>query len=228
MGEKIPQLGQLVRAGYIVATVQHRNSLDGHPFPAFLQDIKTAIRFLRAHAKEYLIDPKRVAIWGTSSGANAALLAALTPDDPRYKTAEYADQSDAVNAVISCFAPTDVLDVFKNASQVPGSDLLQYSLFGADRSKWDDLKRAMSPLYQVQDGQKYPPFLLMHGDADTVVPYHQMEAMYNALVKQGSQVQAYRVKGADHEKDFWSQQIYDIARDFLAPIEHPELDQEEN
>jgi acetyl esterase/lipase len=221
MGEEIPQLVQFVKAGYIVATVQHRNSLDGHSFPAFLQDVKTAIRFLRAHAEQYAIDPQRVAIWGTSSGANASLLVALTPDDPRYKTAEYADQSDAVNAVVSCFAPTDVVDTFKNASQVPGSDILQYSLFGNDPSKWDDIKRQMSPLYQIKDGQKYPPFLLLHGDADKVVPYHQMEDMYHALEEHGVSVEAYRVKGANHERDFWSQTIYDIVKDFLAPIEKP-------
>ena len=221
MGEEIPQLVQFVKAGYIVATVQHRNSLDGHSFPAFLQDVKTAIRFLRAHAEQYAIDPQRVAIWGTSSGANASLLVALTPNDSRYKTAEYADQSDAVNAVVSCFAPTDVVDTFKNASQVPGSDILQYSLFGTDPSKWDDIKRQMSPLYQIKDGQKYQPFLLLHGDADKVVPYHQMEDMYHALEEHGVSVEAYRVKGANHERDFWSQTIYDIVKDFLAPIEKP-------
>lgn len=221
MGEEIPQLVQFVKAGYIVATVQHRNSLDGHSFPAFLQDVKTAIRFLRAHAEQYAIDPQRVAIWGTSSGANASLLVALTPNDSRYKTAEYADQPDAVNAVVSCFAPTDVVDTFKNASQVPGSDILQYSLFGTDPSKWDDIKRQMSPLYQIKDGQKYPPFLLLHGDADKVVPYHQMEDMYHALEEHGVSVEAYRVKGANHERDFWSQTIYDIVKDFLAPIEKP-------
>ncbi|MDY3702104.1 MAG: alpha/beta hydrolase [Limosilactobacillus coleohominis] len=221
MGEEIPQLVQFVKAGYIVATVQHRNSLDGHSFPAFLQDVKTAIRFLRAHAEQYAIDPQRVAIWGTSSGANASLLVALTPNDSRYKTAEYADQSDAVNAVVSCFAPTDVVDTFKNASQVPGSDILQYSLFGTDPSKWDDIKRQMSPLYQIKDGQKYPPFLLLHGDADKVVPYHQMEDMYHALEEHGVSVEAYRVKGANHERDFWSQTIYDLVKDFLAPIEKP-------
>lgn len=221
MGEEIPQLVQFVRAGYVVATVQHRNSLDGHAFPAFLQDVKTAIRFLRVHADQYAIDPERVAIWGTSSGANASLLVALTPDDPRYKTAEYADQSDAVNAVVSCFAPTDVIDTFKNADQVPGSDILQYSLFGADRGKWDTIKRQMSPLYQIQDGKEYPPFLLLHGDADKVVPYHQMEDMYHALQEHGVTVEAYRVKGANHERDFWSQRVYDIVKEFLAPIEKP-------
>ena len=225
MGEEIPQLVQFVKAGYIVATVQHRNSLDGHAFPAFLADVKTAIRYLRTNAAKYSIDPQRVAIWGTSSGANAALLVGLTGDDPRYKTNDYADQSDAVNAVVSCFAPTDVIDTFKNADRVPGSDILQYSLFGRDKSKWDQIKRQMSPLYQVKAGQQYPPFLLMHGDADQVVPYHQMEEMYDVLQQHGVAVEAYRVKGANHERDFWSQQIYDLVKEFLAPVEHPEQEE---
>ena len=225
MGEEIPQLVQFVKAGYIVATVQHRNSLDGHAFPAFLEDVKTAIRYLRTNAAKYSIDPQRVAIWGTSSGANAALLVGLTGDDPRYKTNDYADQSDAVNAVVSCFAPTDVIDTFKNADRVPGSDILQYSLFGRDKSKWDQIKRQMSPLYQVKAGQQYPPFLLMHGDADQVVQYHQMEEMYDVLQQHGVAVEAYRVKGANHERDFWSQQIYDLVKEFLAPVEHPEQEE---
>lgn len=215
LGEQIPQLVQFVEAGYIVATVQHRNSIDGHAFPAFLQDVKTAIRYLRAHADEYLIDPTRVAIWGTSSGANAALLVALTPDDDRYKTADYADQSDAVNAVISCFAPTDVAETMDFASAHPGSAILQYSLFGTDQSQWPALKEAMSPLYQVKPGHNYPPFLLMHGDNDHTVPYDNLEKMYDALDAAGAEVEAYRVKGADHERDFWSPQIYQIAREFL-------------
>ncbi|WP_295731414.1 alpha/beta hydrolase [uncultured Limosilactobacillus sp.] len=228
MGEEIPQLVQFVKAGYVVATVQHRNSLDGHPFPAFLEDVKTAIRYLRTNAHKYSIDPQRVAIWGTSSGANAALLVGLTSDDPRYKTTEYADQSDAVNAVVSCFAPTDVLDTFNSTNQMPGADILQLSLFGSDPTKWDQLKRQMSPLYQIKDGASYPPFLLMHGDADQVVPYHQMEDMYQALNNHGTKVEAYRVKGANHERDFWSQKIYDLVKKFLAPVEHPEQENEED
>ena len=162
-GEKIPQLVQFVKNGYIVATVQHRNSLDGHPFPAFLADVKTAIRFLRANAKKYAIDPSRVAIWGTSSGANAAMLVGLTGDDPKYKTADYDDQSDAVSAVVSCFAPMDVEETFKYTDKVPGNDILKYCLFGMDKKKWPEIMHEMSPLYRVVEGRQYPPFQLFHG-----------------------------------------------------------------
>lgn len=215
LGEKIPQLVQYVNKGYIVATVQHRSSIDGHPFPAFLQDVKTAIRFLRANAKKYAIDPHRVAIWGTSSGANAAMLVGLTGDDPQYKVDLYQDQSDAVDAVVSCFAPMDVAETFKYTAKIPGNQLLQFCLLGTDTKKWPTIEKEMSPLYRVKDGQQYPPFLLFHGDADKMVPYDQMEKMYQRLQDNGNEVEAYRVKGANHERDFWSQRIYDVAGDFL-------------
>ncbi|MFR0608414.1 prolyl oligopeptidase family serine peptidase [Limosilactobacillus balticus] len=215
MGEEIPQLVQFVRAGYIVATVQHRSSINGHPFPAFLQDVKTAIRFLRANAQKYAVDPQQVAIWGTSSGANAAMLVGLTGDDSRYKVDLYQDESDAVDAVVSCFAPMDVEKTFKYNANVPGNKLLQYCLLGPDVSKWPEIEKQMSPLYQVKDGQNYPPFLLFHGDADKVVPYEQMEQMYMRLKDNGNSVEAYRVKGANHERDFWSPTIYNIVQKFL-------------
>ncbi|WP_251576403.1 prolyl oligopeptidase family serine peptidase [Limosilactobacillus agrestimuris] len=214
-GEEIPQLVQFVKNGYIVATVQHRNSLDGYPFPAFLQDVKTAIRFLRANAKKYAIDPERVAIWGTSSGANAAMLVGLTGDDPKYKTAAYDDQSDTVSAVVSCFGQMDVAETFKYTANVPGNEILKYCLFGTDKKKWPEIMREMSPLYRVEAEKQYPPFELFHGDADKVVPYHQMEEMYKKLKSVDASVEAYRVTNANHERDFWSQRIYDTVLEFL-------------
>lgn len=215
MGEEIPQLVQFVKHGYVVATVQHRSAIDGFAFPAFLKDVKTAIRFLRYKAAKYAIDPHRVAIWGTSSGANAAMLVGLTGDDPRYKSHLYANESDKVDAVVSCFAPMDVADTFKASAKVPGNKLLQFCLFGMDTAKWSAKMAEMSPLDVAKPGQDYPPFLLMHGDADQVVPYHEMVDMYNKLDKDGYDVEAYRVKGANHERDFWSQRIYDIVLDYL-------------
>ena len=215
MGEQIPQLVQFVKAGYVVATVQHRNTLDGYPFPAFLEDVKTAIRYLRRRAVKFAIDSDRVAIWGTSSGANAAMLVGLTGDDPRYAGHLYRTESDRVNAVVSCFAPMDVLDTFDYTAAVPGSELLKFCLLGMDRKKWPEIAKEMSPLDQVKPGQDYPPFLLFHGDVDKVVPYQQMVKMYDKLEADGYDVAAYRVKGANHEKDFWSERVYQTVLEFL-------------
>ena len=106
---EIPQLAAWARAGYVVATVTHRNRLEGHPFPAFLEDVKTSIRFLRKNADTYGLDPHRVCIWGTSSGGNTALLVGLTGNDPAFKTQEYPEESDGVQLVIDCFGPTDMI-----------------------------------------------------------------------------------------------------------------------
>ena len=69
---EIPQLARFSAAGYTVATVRHRNIDDGYPAPAFLQDVKTAIRFLRAHADQFQIDDKQIYSFGTSSGGIAS------------------------------------------------------------------------------------------------------------------------------------------------------------
>ena len=137
IGYHLPHIAQFARTGYVVATVTHRSSNDGHPFPAFLQDVKSAIRYLRAHAEEHQIDPARVAAWGTSSGGNTALLLGLTGDDPRYKTAVHPEQSDAVKAVVDVFGPTDMMSLFvtrhgdmENAQLDPGAEAYYNRILG--------------------------------------------------------------------------------------------------
>lgn len=214
-GYEIPQLGVLARKGYVVATVGHRSIFDGHSFPAFLEDVKCAIRFLRANADTYAIDAKRVAVWGTSSGGNAALLAGLTGGDPAYITEEYADASDTVQAVISCFGPTDIADIIWQNRNAPGVEPVIRAAFGNDESTWKAAMERYSPLNLVQDGQRYPPFLLLHGNSDLEVSYHQMLRFRQRLQECGASVSAVCVEGAGHEWDFWSDAVYKVIRRFL-------------
>ncbi|MBE6598835.1 MAG: alpha/beta hydrolase, partial [Ruminococcaceae bacterium] len=162
---EIPQLAQYAREGYVVATIIHRDVYEGHPFPAFLQDLKCAIRFLRAHAEEYKIDPSRVVVMGASAGANASMLAALTGDDPRYKTEDYADESDAVSAVVECFGPADMFTLYDNLGGDDNPNVIR--LLTGGNPFTDEAARekaiAMSPCHIVADGRKYPPFLMFHG-----------------------------------------------------------------
>ena len=109
---ELPMLSRFAEEGIAVATVCHRSTLDGHPFPAFLQDVKCAVRFLRAHAGGYNIDPDRIAAFGTSSGGNTVCLMGVTGNDPRYRTEEYPEESDAVCAVVSCFGPMELVTLF--------------------------------------------------------------------------------------------------------------------
>ena len=219
---EIPQLSDFARNGYVVATVTHRNAMEGHPFPAYLQDVKTAIRFLRKNAEKYGIDPEHVAIWGTSSGGNTAMLVGLTPDDPSFKTEEYAECSDAVNAVVQCFGPTDLYDMFDYYKEsFPGQDFdakdnVFYGLCGGPLSQHMEIGDKMSPIFYVDGCPKLPPFLMLQGDADPVVPYAQCVKMYEKLYDAGADVRMIRIEGAPHERSFWSRELLDIIAGYIA------------
>ena len=216
LGYEIPMLSHYAEEGFIVATVSHRSARDGHPFPAFLEDVKCAIRFLRANAAAYAIDPERIAAFGTSSGGNTVCLLGLTGDDPEVKTEEYAAYSDSVCGVVSCFAPTDLYAMFAPGMAIPEMRKGLEGFLGPDSSKWEEVMKRFSPVYQVKDGEKYPPFLLLHGTGDPIVPCSQMDALYGRLKEAGADVSACYVDGAEHEGNFWGPQVRGLIHDTIC------------
>lgn len=214
---EILQLAQFAAAGYVVATIRHRNISDGYPAPAFLQDAKTAIRFLRANRADYHIDPERVYAFGTSSGGNTVLLLGLTGDDPAYKTEEYSQESDAVSGVIDCFGPTDLLEMLdssvKNGSHGAEENQLLTEFCGGAPDR--ELLRRMSPYYCAEEGREYVPFLIAHGNQDPVVAFSQSEKMVQRLQACGAQTEFICVNGAEHEGTFWSQKLLNLFMEFL-------------
>ena len=218
VGYELPQLSGFARMGHVVATLTHRSALDGHKAPAFLEDVKAAIRFLRKNADTYRIDPERVAIWGTSSGGNTALLVGLTGDDPFFQTAEHAGFSDAVKTVVECFGPADLFAMFGNGipeTNEDGSQNLFIQLLGQTREEQNERLAMMDPIQRIVPGKAYPPFMLIHGDADPVVPYDQSEKMAKALSENDVSTELVRVEGAPHEGNFWSQQLLDMVAEYL-------------
>ena len=166
-----------------------------------------ALRFLRAHAAQYDIDPARVCAWGTSSGGNTALLLGLTGDDPAFETEVWAGQSTRVQAVVDCFGPADLERMVRERlSQASASDhSLFHALGGSDSAETCiERLRAVSPAAYVRPGLELPPFLLLHGDADPIVYYSDSEAMYERLRTCGYDAQLVRVTNAPHEGTFWS------------------------
>ena len=216
---ELPQLSMFARRGFVVASVIHRNAVEGHPFPAYLEDVKTAVRFLRAHADEYGIDENRVCAWGTSSGGNAALLLGLTPNDERYETREYADFSDEICAVVDFFGPTEIREL----TRYPLEDPMWKEIFNglAGKNDHEEVMRGMSPLYEVKNGVPCPPMLIVHGDADQLVPFRQSERMAERLSETGNEVTLVRVPGADHENDTWSEAVLERVYRFLKEKLNP-------
>lgn len=213
---QMPQLCSFARSGYVVATVTHRNSLEGHPFPGFLQDVKTAVRYLRKNADFYGIDSERVGIWGTSSGGNTALFTGLTPDDARFKTEEYKEYSDRVKLVVDCFGPSDLRTMLGDGSRMNTEVTAIFKgLAGGDMNDIPAKLELMSPVLYMKEKEAYPPFLLLHGDADEMVPYNQSLDMFHKLIDAGAEASMVRVEGAPHEDSFWSEELLGIIKEFI-------------
>lgn len=214
----LPQLCRIAQAGYVVASVKHRAAKTAK-FPAFLQDVKSAIRFLRAHADQLSIRPDAVAIWGDSSGGNAALLAGVTGDDPQFKTEDNAAVSDEVNAVIDFYGPTD-LSRINDAPRNPAftadkNNIPEDILFGGCVMEHPEIAQPGNPLNYVTADKKLPPFLIVHGDSDAMVPFNQSVLMAKKLQDCGKTVEFCKVCGADHGVFLWTDEVLETVLRFL-------------
>lgn len=214
----LPQLCQIARKGYVVASVKHRASATAG-FPAFLQDVKSAIRFLRKNAELYSINPEEVAVWGDSSGGNAALLAGVTGDMEEFKTEDNHEVSDAVKAVIDFFGPTDVTrinDMPRNPEFTKDkSNIPEDILFGGCVAEHPEIAQPGNPLNYVSVEKELPPFLIIHGDSDAMVPFNQSVLMVRRLQECRKSVEFYKVCGADHGIYFWTDEVLEIVGKFL-------------
>ena len=214
---EIPQLSRLAAQGFVVATVTHRSCFEAKA-PAFLVDVKSAIRFLRANAEAYDVDPDRVCVWGTSSGGNAALLAGMTGDDPAFENDVCPGYSTKVQAVVDCFGPTDLVRMMdvQYADVRPEDASLFMALAGGQTA--DACRPAMaliSPIRYAEPCRDFPPMLILHGDADPVVLYEDSERLYRRLTDLGYEADLVRVIGAEHEGSFWSEAVLDIIFAFI-------------
>ena len=159
-----------------------------------LQDVKAAIRYLRAHAERFRIDTDRVGVMGESAGGYLTCMAALD-NDPANDVGDYLGQSSQVQAACPWYPPTNVSsfpydDVVK-AAMSPESQLLGYNVM---TNKEDAVKQ--SPVSRVTPAA--PPFLIIHGTQDRTVPFTQSEELYDVLEKAGCDVTLLALDGADH------------------------------
>lgn len=202
--------------GYAVASINYRLSQHAK-FPAQIEDCKAAVRWLRAHAAEYRIDPNRIAAWGASAGGHLAAMLGTTGDTREFDVGGNLEQSSRVQAVVDYFGPTDFLQMDAHClpngmthdpANSPESELVG----GAIQEHKDRVARA-NPITYVTPGD--PPFLICHGDADPMVPHHQSELLEAALRKAGVPVIFYTVKGAGHG-GFKDPKVEELTQEFLA------------
>ncbi len=183
--------------GYAVASIGYR--LSGHAvFPAQIEDCKAAIRWLRAHAKEYSLDPQRFGVWGSSAGGHLVALIGTSGEVKEFEVGANLDQSSRVQAVCDFFGPTDFM-VFVTTpgyeSHATDASPEAKLLGGAVMQNKDKAARVNSITYVSQDD---PPFLLVHGDKDPTVPINQSQLLFEALKKAGVSAHFHTIHGAGH------------------------------
>jgi acetyl esterase/lipase len=184
---------------YAVASINYRLSQHAQ-FPAQIEDCKTAVRWFRANADKYDIDPNNFGAWGESAGGHLVAMLGTTGDVNDFDKGENTGVSSKVQAVADYYGPTDLLQMDEhrladgmvhNAADSPEAKLIG----GPVQENKEKAARA-NPITYVSKGDA--PFLIIHGDSDPLVPCHQSELLEVALKKAGVPVEFYVVKGGGH------------------------------
>ncbi len=189
-------LARLAQRGYFGATIEYRFSQEAK-FPAQIEDCKAAVRFLRSKAREYAIHPDRIAAWGPSAGGHLAALLGTSADvkdlEGKGGNAEF---SSRVQAVVDWFGPTDFLKMGKNRMDHDAEGSPESQLVGGPIQENREKAARANPITCVTPDD--PPFLIMHGDKDDLVPLNQSELLAEALKKAGVEATLHVVPGAGH------------------------------
>jgi acetyl esterase/lipase len=189
-GQSLTQI--LAGRGFVAVSVGYRFAPD-NKFPAQIEDAKTAVRFLRANAAKFRIDPDRIAALGFSSGGHLAALLGTADESAGFDGTLYPEESSRVQCVVDFFGPSD-LTLY---AETPGIENAYFAplLGGRSRDKIE-LYRKASPVEYVSKDD--PPFLIVQGTADLLVPAIHSERLHEKLTAAGVDSTLITVKGKGH------------------------------
>ena len=225
-GMAMESLGKpLVEAGFAVVAPNHRSSKDSI-FPAQINDIKAAIRFVRANAAKYQFDTAFIGITGYSSGGHLAALAGTSVGVKNYTVGKVTENiegdvgantsfSSKIDAVVDWFGPTDVrvIDSCRSGAGVITPNSPEAVLIGGPVKDNPDKCKLVNPVTYVNAGN--PPFLIFHGDKDPLVPICQSELLNAALQKANVYSQFVIVPGGQHGPGVMEDKYYKVMVDFF-------------
>lgn len=209
----LPELAFFAEKGFVVASIEYCTTANGI-FPEQIIDVRTAIRFLRSHAEQFKIDPECVFLMGGSAGAYLAAMAGTLAGTTDFQGTEYLEQSDGILGTICLYG---LFDFCKLNQDVPNASnsMVPVQLFLS--SKDEEILRRSSVTTYV--GRTKTPFLLLHGDHDEMVSYHQSEYFYQQLVNAGISAELYLISGGRHASEEFSQpEVQNIELNFLKKL----------
>ena len=188
-GAGIEDIPALVDAGFAVAAVNYRLAPE-YKFPAMIEDVKSAVRFLRSVASDYGLDPNKIGAYGGSAGGHLVSLLGVTDVSAGWDNGTNAEYSSRVQAVVDMFGPANLALVFP-----PNAPTNPYNVFGTNDPRHPILTSASPTTWATSDD---PPFLILHGDQDSVVPLAQSQQLYKSLINVGVEAQLIVVKNGGH------------------------------
>jgi acetyl esterase/lipase len=193
----VPLRDELSRRGLVVASIDYR-LIPLFPWPDQIEDAKCAVRFMRAEADRLGIDPNRIGTWGSSAGGQLVAMLGMAGPSASFDVGQYLDQSSRVQAVVDMFGPTD-LNEMEDANWF-GRLVMQMAFGRASVAE----KAAASPANHVVPGD--PPFLILHGTDDVLVPPHHSRDLAQRLRAAGVPVTLVMVEHTGHSMDTPGQQ----------------------
>jgi len=204
---------RFLRKGYAVASINYRLSQHA-TFPAQIEDCKAAVRWLRVNSKKYDLDTKRIGVWGASAGGHLVALLGTAGDVKEFDKGENLEVSSRVQAVCDYFGPTDFIKIsnFPSSLKHDAPDSPESKLIGGPVTTNKEACQRANPITYVTKND--PPFLIVHGDKDNVVPHNQSQLLYDALKNTGVPVKFHTVKGGGHG-GFNSPEVDKMVDDFF-------------
>ncbi|MCW2831466.1 MAG: esterase/lipase [Aeromicrobium sp.] len=212
-------LSHLAEQGWVCVAIDYR-AAPRHPWPAHIEDVKRAIAWVRENIAEYGGDPSFIAIAGTSAGGHLASLAGLTANDPRFQPG-FEDVDTSVSAVVGLYGRYDWED---SASRERSRfmNFLEHVVVQDRQHRVPDIFRAASPIAQVREDA--PPFYVIHGSADTVIPVEQARDFVDRLSAVSKSTVLYaELPGAGHAFDMvdrWRNACMCVAVERFATTVH--------
>ena len=182
----------LAQRGYVAMTVTYRLA-PAYPFPAAVIDCKTAVRWLRANAAKYRVDPQRLGVTGGSAGGHLVQFLGVTAGVREFEGDEYREMSSAVSCVVNYYGPSDLSRSY--GASVDAAEVLPL-FFGGDLSTKRREHIVGSPLYWATP--QAAPTLIVHGTKDDHVAYEQATWMVDRLKACIVEVELLTLEGAGH------------------------------
>lgn len=221
--QSIAEMQFLAERGFALVSMYYRSSAQAH-YPAQLIDVKAAVRFLRAHAEQYHIDPDRIGMIGRSAGGYLASMAAMNND--LGESEEWSGYSSDIQACCDLFGPVDLSQLLQKTTAEVNSGHSRWNsikkshegaLLGGSEETLPKRAYEASPIHYIN--RAMCPIAIFHGDQDPIVPLKISEDFYDAIVSAGMEDQAefYEVTGAGHgTREFFQDSTKQLIADFFA------------